>query len=140
MVSVWVWVRATPMTWWPGFLHQAFEIHRNEGLVLDDQHVGGDLRRHFASGGIGELAGLGDIDRQDERHPGARREIRKVCVQNAPAPPAPGHSDASVLSFSVYSVAIELLCTYSIISRELSTACVNAAMFEVLVCVLNSVS
>ena len=76
-----------------GILHQAFGIHRNEGLVLDDQHVGGDLRRHFASGGIGELAGLGDIDRQDERHPGARREIRKVCVQNAPAPPAPGHSE-----------------------------------------------
>ena len=34
--------------------HQAFEVHRDEGLVLDDQHVGGDLGGHLAAGRIGE--------------------------------------------------------------------------------------
>ncbi len=49
-------------------LHQAFEIHRDEGLVLDDQHVGGDLGGHFAAGGIGQLAGFGHIDAENPGH------------------------------------------------------------------------
>ena len=47
-------------------LHQALEIHRDEGLVLDDQHIGGDFRGHFASGRIGEPAGFRHIDVENE--------------------------------------------------------------------------
>ena len=49
-------------------LHQAFEIHGDESLVLDDQYVGGDLGGHFAPGRIGKLAGLGDIGAENEGH------------------------------------------------------------------------
>ncbi len=45
--------------------HQALEVHRDKRLVLDDQHVGGDLGGHFAAGGIGEFSGLGDVGAED---------------------------------------------------------------------------
>ena len=48
--------------------HQALEIHRDEGLVLDDQHIGRDFRRHFPPRRIGEPAGLGDVGSKDECH------------------------------------------------------------------------
>ena len=37
-------------------LDEAFEIHRDERLVLDDEHVGRDLGGHLAAGGIGQVA------------------------------------------------------------------------------------
>ena len=48
--------------------HEALEIHRDEGLVLDDQDVGGDLGGHLAARGIGELAGFGNVDAEDVGH------------------------------------------------------------------------
>ena len=50
----------------PQILHERLEIHRNECLVLDDQHVGGDLGRHFAAGGVREAARLGHVGAQNE--------------------------------------------------------------------------
>ena len=38
-------------------LHEALKVHRDEGLVLDDQDVGGDFRRHLAAGGVREPRG-----------------------------------------------------------------------------------
>ena len=42
-------------------LHEALKIHRDEGLVLDDENVGGDLGGHFPARGVGKFAGFRDI-------------------------------------------------------------------------------
>ena len=44
--------------------HQSLEIERDEGLVLDDQHVGGDLGGEFAAGFLDQFAQLRRIDIQ----------------------------------------------------------------------------
>ncbi len=44
--------------------HQAFEIERDEGLVLDDQHVGGDFGGELATGIVHQLAQLRYVDIQ----------------------------------------------------------------------------
>ena len=42
--------------------HQALEIERDEGLVLDDQHVGGDLGGELAAGILDQFAQLRHVD------------------------------------------------------------------------------
>ena len=44
---------------------QAFEIQRDEGLVLDDQHVGGDLGGKLAAGFLDQFAQLRHVDIED---------------------------------------------------------------------------
>ena len=77
-------------------LDETLEVHRDEGLVLDDQDVGGDFRRHLAAGGIRQLAGLGDVGIENERHfllgeafereqqerlPRQRRDVRQPALR-----------------------------------------------------------
>jgi len=45
----------------PEVAHQAFQVHRDEGLILDDQHVGCDLGGHLAAGGIGDARGVAAV-------------------------------------------------------------------------------
>ena len=46
---------------------QRFEIHRDEGLVLDDQHVGGDLGGELAAGFLDQRAQRRHIDVENAR-------------------------------------------------------------------------
>jgi hypothetical protein len=58
-----------PVTRWPSSLHQAFDVGRDDGLVLDDQDVGGqfgvdvrlglrDQALHVHSVGVEDLGGF----------------------------------------------------------------------------------
>ena len=53
-------------------LDDAFEVHGDHRLVLDDEHVGRDLRRDLAAGEIDQLIDLGDVDIEDLRRLGRR--------------------------------------------------------------------
>ena len=46
-------------------LDQRFQLHRDEGVVLDDQHVGGDLGGKLAAGFLDQAAQGHDVDVQD---------------------------------------------------------------------------
>ena len=61
-----LWVRATPMTFVAEVLDQAFQIHGNERLILDDENVGGDFGRKLAAGRVGILADILRVAIKDE--------------------------------------------------------------------------
>ena len=46
-------------------LDQPLEIHGDEGLVLDDQHVGGDLGGELAAGFLDQAAQRRHVDIED---------------------------------------------------------------------------
>ena len=48
--------------------YEAFEVHRDEGLVFDDQNIGRDLCGHLAAGRIGQRSDFADIRIEDEGH------------------------------------------------------------------------
>ena len=48
-------------------LHQRFKLHRDERIVLDDQHVGGDFGRKLAPGLLDQCAQLHHIDAKHAR-------------------------------------------------------------------------
>ena len=48
-------------------LHQCLQLHGNQRLVLDDQHVGGDLGCDLAAGQIDQLIEFGNIAVEDLR-------------------------------------------------------------------------
>ena len=58
-------VRATPSTRWPRTLYKSFEIERDERFILNDQNIGCDLGRKFATGFLDKFAQLRCIDIQD---------------------------------------------------------------------------
>ena len=58
-------VRATPSTRWPRTLYKSFEIERDERFILNDQNIGCDLGRQFATGLLDKFAQFRCIDIQD---------------------------------------------------------------------------
>ncbi len=65
-------------------LDQALQIHRDEGLILDDQHVGRDLGGQFATRLIGEPAGLGNIRAQNEAYFFLRKALKREQEEGLP--------------------------------------------------------
>ena len=61
-------------------LHQRLDVHGDEGLVLDDEDVGGDLGRELAAGFLDQVAQRRKID-----NPGSRPRPPR---RSPPAPPA----------------------------------------------------
>ncbi len=83
-------------------LHQGFELHRNERVILDDENVGCDLGRKLATGFFDQSAQLHDVDIEHarcirlgeafERHQqkclaGEGRDIGELLLSRQPALP-----------------------------------------------------
>ena len=75
--------------------NQRFKIERNESLIFDDQHVGGDFRSKFTAGIFHQLTQCRHVDvqnlcrfifgkafqsHQQERLPGHRRDLRQMAL------------------------------------------------------------
>ena len=62
-----MWVRATPSTRWPRLSTSDLEVHRDEGLVLDDEDIGRDFGGQFAAGFLDQRAERRDVVIQHSR-------------------------------------------------------------------------
>ena len=56
---------------------EGFEIHRDQRLVLDDQHIGGELLGDFGTGHLQKLRDVGGCDVQDLRGFGRREPLHR---------------------------------------------------------------
>ena len=63
---------------------QGFELHRDEGLVLDDQHVGGDFGGELAAGFLDQAAQRHDIDVEDARRVSSREAFERHQQEGLP--------------------------------------------------------
>ena len=57
-------------------LDHTFEIHGDHRLVLDDEHVGRDLRGDLATGAIDQGVDLGRVARRGSARPRWERSLR----------------------------------------------------------------